>query len=101
MLFPGQGRRPIDQTLDQQPEVTRAWKARIQQIFPADAVALVIATWSIHQELRNVDVTWFIDNEAAAAAGIRGASKEPDHHHSSGSPPAMDEPGNAGVDRLD
>ena len=61
-----------------QPQVTAGWKKRIQQIFPAEAVALVIATWALHVHLRGSDVTWFIDNEAAAAAGIRGASGEPD-----------------------
>ena len=78
---PGEHRpppRPIGQTLDLKPEITRAWKERVQQIFPAEAVALVITTWSLYRQLRDCDVTWFIDNEAAAAAGIRGASKEPD-----------------------
>ena len=60
------------------PKVTAGWKKRIQQIFPAEAVALVIATWALQAHLKHSDVTWFIDNEAAAAAGIRGASGEPD-----------------------
>ena len=34
-----------------------------------------IATWSLHSHIRKRDLVWFIDNEAAAAAGIRGASK--------------------------
>ena len=37
-----------------------------------------MATWALHDHLKGSDVTWFIDNEAAAAAGIRGASGEPD-----------------------
>ena len=60
------------------PQVTAGWKRRVQQIFPAEAVALVIATWALHTHFKHSDVTWFIDNEAAAAAGIRGASGEPD-----------------------
>ena len=68
----------IGQTLDLQPKVTNGWKKRFQQIFPAEAVALAMGTWALHDHLKGSDVTWFIDNEAAAAAGIRGASGEPD-----------------------
>ena len=78
MLFQGPGAPPVGQTLDLKEEVTRAWKQRTQQIFPAEAVALAIATWSLQKELRGADVTWFVDNEAAAAAAIRGASHEQD-----------------------
>ena len=37
-----------------------------------EAVVLLIATHAIHHHLRHHDITWFIDNVAAAAACIRG-----------------------------
>ena len=46
--------------------------------FAAESVATVAATWNLHRRLRGCDVVWFIDNEAAAAATIRGASREDD-----------------------
>ena len=38
----------------------------------------MVATKAEYWLLRSRDVLWFIDNESAAAASIRGASREPD-----------------------
>ena len=54
------------------------WQHRHQQIFPAEAVALPLATWALHSQLRGRDVVWFIDNESAAACAIRGGSALPE-----------------------
>ena len=58
--------------------IWETWSERKHQIYPAEAVVLLIATHALHQHLRNRDVIWFIDNEAAAAACIRGNSKLPE-----------------------
>ena len=54
------------------------WAHRHQQIFPAEAVALPLASWALHAHLRGKDVVWFIDNESAAACAIRGGSSLPE-----------------------
>ena len=76
VLFPAAGQMPLGQTLLLPAEVTESWKVRKQQIFPAEAAALPIATWAMAAHLQGRDVVWFIDNEAAASAGIRGGSAE-------------------------
>ena len=43
-----------------------------------EAVVLPIATWALHQHLKGRDIVWLIDNEAAAACGIRGSAKLPE-----------------------
>ena len=70
--------KPIGQSMDLPPYVTDTWGQRHQQIFPAESAALPLATWSLASHLQGTDVTWFIDNEAAASAGIRGASDLPE-----------------------
>ena len=70
--------RPIGQSLDLPPYVTDTWGQRIQQIFPAESAALPLATWALAQHLQGTDVLWFIDNEAAASAGIRASSGVPE-----------------------
>ena len=66
---------PLGQTILEKC-LTETWKKRALQIFPAETVAIVTGTWSMHKHRR--DVIWFIDNEAAAAAAIRGLSSEPE-----------------------
>ena len=69
---------PIASSLDLPRYLTDTWGQRIQQIFPAEAVALPLATWALAEHLRGTDVIWFIDNEAAASAGIRASSGLPE-----------------------
>ena len=44
----------------------------------AEAVALPLGTWALHEHLRDRDVIWFIDSESAAACAIRGGSNLPE-----------------------
>ena len=46
--------------------------------FPAESAALPLATWALAEHLQGADVIWFIDNEAAASAGIRSSSGLPE-----------------------
>ena len=57
---------------------TSQWKVRKNQIFPAESAALPVGSWCLKNELRGRDLIWFVDNEAAAAAAIRGSTSEPD-----------------------
>jgi len=41
-------------------------------------MAVLAAVWNDHALLRDRDVTWFIDNEAAASSMIRGGSSQAD-----------------------
>ena len=44
-------------------------------------MATVAATWSLARHIRGKDVIWFVENEGAAAAAIRGASTQGDVDH--------------------
>ena len=54
------------------------WKARVQQIFPAEALAPSVALANHASILQGTDIRWFIDNESACSTLIRGASREED-----------------------
>ena len=58
--------------------ITQHWQPRIQQIFPAEAIAVPIALAVLSCYLRDHDVVTFCDNESAVAALIRGASRSED-----------------------
>eukprot|EP00435_Cladocopium_sp_Y103_P006376 s317_g2.t1 len=61
-------------------ETLDSWNPRKQQIFPGESLAgLVVPTIHPHL-LRDADVLWFVDNEAAVASLIRAASRQSDVH---------------------
>ena len=72
------GGQPVGHTLLLPSAIWETWTHREQYIFPAEAVALPLGTWALHEHLRNRDVVWFIDNESAAACAIRGGSNLPE-----------------------
>ena len=78
VVFPGGDARPVGQTLLLPMQVWKTWSQREQQIFPAEAVALPLGTWSMANHMRNRDIIWFIDNESATSCAIRGGSKVPE-----------------------
>ena len=78
VLFPGRGQRPIGQAMELPEKIWATWGHRKQQIFPAEAIALPLATWALHAHLRGRDIIWFVDNESAASCAIRGGSKLPE-----------------------
>ena len=47
-------------------------------IFPAEACCSVLVPFNLPEAFRKRDVVWFVDNEAAASAIIRGDSSSPD-----------------------
>lgn len=74
---PELGDKPIAAaTLDVPESVVASWKQRDQQIFPSEAFAPLAAT--LHADLVDRDIIWFIDNEAACSTLIRGASSQED-----------------------
>ena len=54
------------------------WTDRKTQIYPAEVYALFAAVWEHRFLLAGADVLAFVDNEAAAAAIIRGAPRHND-----------------------
>ncbi len=57
-----------------------SWKPRHQQIYPGEALCALVIPVLHPQLLRDQDLLWFIDNEAAAASIIRASSGEEDVH---------------------
>ena len=56
----------------------KAWKVRRQQICAAEAFAVITALEDTPEAFRGRDIVWFIDNEAACASLVRGASSQED-----------------------
>ena len=54
------------------------WMPRSQQIFAAEAMAVLAAAWNDRDMICGRDIVWFVHNEAAAASLIRGGSREYD-----------------------
>ena len=75
VLMPGGGRTPLGRTCDVPMATYDSWIERKQQIFPAEAVAPLAVLLNHPEEVRGRDVIFFVDNEAAVAACIRGASR--------------------------
>ena len=75
------GYLPVGQSLVLDEATTSAWQTRATDIFPAEAVCSVLVPWNQPDAFEGQDVLWFIDNEAAAAAVIRGASGSDDVDH--------------------
>ena len=69
-----ENKQPIGQTADVSWEIVQSWTPRRVYIFPAEAFAAYAAVWNHREMLRGKDILIFIDNEAAAAALIRGSS---------------------------
>ena len=60
------------------PALTDAWLPRLQQIFPAEAIALPLALAVLAPHVRDRDILAFCDNAAAVSALVRGASRVED-----------------------
>ena len=61
-------------------EVLNSWTPRKQQIFPGETLCGLIVPWFHQDRLRNHDILWFVDNEGAVSALIRGSSSQDDVH---------------------
>ena len=53
------------------PGVLDAWKPRDQQIFPGEALCVLVVPALHPQLLSQEDAIWFVDNQAALSAAIR------------------------------
>ena len=60
--------------------VIHSWQDRKQRIFPGETLCGLIVPWFHYTHLRGHDLLWFIDNEAAASALIRGSCRPSDVH---------------------
>ena len=60
--------------------VLSSWKPRIQQIYPGETLAVLVATVLCPDHLANSDLLWFVDNESAVSALIRSSTSQEDVH---------------------
>lgn len=79
VLFPVQG-EVIGATTVVPDQVLQSWKPRDQQIFPGELLCSLVIPILYPDLLRDQDILWFIDNEAAVATLIRASSGESDIH---------------------
>lgn len=71
---------PIGGTCLVPPEEIDLWIPRKQQIFPGEALCGLVAPLHLGSLLKNCDILWWGDNEAAIAALARGTSSQDDVH---------------------
>ena len=79
VIFPP-NQRPFGGTCVVPQECLDGWIPRRQQIFPGETLCGLAVPWFHFDRLRHQDLLWFIDNEGACSALIRGASRQPDVH---------------------
>ena len=66
--------RPVGQTVKVNSEWLAAWNPRETQIFAAEAFCSLLVPFNLPYMLADQNLLWFVDNEAAASAMIRGSS---------------------------
>lgn len=79
VIFPP-NQRPFGGTCVVPQSCLDGWIPRRQQIFPGETLCGLVVPWFHFDRLRHQDLLWFIDNEGACSALIRGASRQPDVH---------------------
>ena len=79
VIFPPAA-RPEGGTCVVPPQVIASWKSRSQQIFPGESLAGLLVPLLHPCHFWQADCIWFVDNEAAVAALIRGSTRELDVH---------------------
>ncbi|CAE7839424.1 unnamed protein product [Symbiodinium sp. CCMP2592] len=70
--------KPLGGTCAVPPQVVREWLPRRQQIFPGEALCLLILPLLYPHVLEGHDLLWFIDNAAAVSAAVKAASAQED-----------------------
>ena len=60
--------------------IIQSWIPRRQQIFPGETICGLVVPKLYGDVLSGRDVVWFVDNEAAASALVRGSSSQEDVH---------------------
>jgi len=76
VIFDPMRTNPVGGSMSVPESLLSNWKARNQQVFVAEALAVLAATL-LHQDiLRNRDVLWFVDNIGALQILIKGNSSQ-------------------------
>ena len=76
VIFDPLATNPVGGTMSVPESMLCKWQARNQQVFVAEALAVLAATL-LHQDiLRNRDVIWFVDNIGALQVLIKGNSSQ-------------------------
>jgi hypothetical protein len=78
VLFSPALAKPLGMACTISDEFMQAFNPRQQQITPCEAALGIIATFNLCNELRHQDVIWFIDNQAACSALVKGSSSHGD-----------------------
>ena len=60
--------------------VLSSWIPRIQQIYPGETLAVLVASVLCPDHLAHSDLLWFVDNESAVSALIRSSTSQEDVH---------------------
>ena len=60
--------------------VISSWQPRSQQIYPGETLCGLLVPWFHGHALADLDVLWFVDNEAVVASLFRGGSSQADVH---------------------
>ena len=69
---------PVGQSIHMSDQWISALEPRENQIFAAESFCSLLVPFNLPHLFRGRDVLWFVDNEAAAAAMIRGSSGSSD-----------------------
>ena len=77
VVFPPEG-PAVGQAVTVPPEWIASWEPRETQIFAAEAFCALLVPFNLPHLFQGQDLIWFVDNEAAAAAIIRGSSSSSD-----------------------
>ena len=80
VMDPDQSFSPVGGTCVVPPEVLNSWVPRRQQILPGETLCGLLLPVLHPDLLRLRDLLWFVDNEAATSALIRGARSQEDVH---------------------
>ena len=72
--------QPIGGSCVVPPEVIASWLPRRQQIFAGETLCGLVIPRLHPQILHNRDAVWYIDNESAVSALVRGSSSQEDVH---------------------
>jgi hypothetical protein len=80
VIFFADGRRPVGGCCDVPPEVVSSWIPRRQQIFAGETLAALVVPLLDGHHFAGADILWFVDNESATSALVRGTSSQDDVH---------------------
>ena len=80
VIFQPSPRAPLAGTCLVPQAAIEEWKPRKQQIFAGETLAVLILPLLYPQVLCSTDALWYVDNQGAVSAAVKGCSNEGDIH---------------------